>query len=501
MADRISYKSTRGGKSVSCLKAIVEGIAEDGGLYVPDGFPRIGERLQDLVGLDYIQLAVMIISRFFPDFSSSDMDYCVRAAYDGKFTHPLIAPVVKKGDYFFLELFHGPTLAFKDMALALLPHLLKKASRMLGNKKKIVILTATSGDTGKAALEGFADVEDTEIIVFYPQKGVSRIQERQMITQQGKNTHVIAIKGNFDDAQRGVKEIFSDRRYREILDEAGFIFSSANSINIGRLIPQVVYYVYSYLRLLEWGEIRGGQKINFIVPTGNFGNILAAYYAQKMGLPVGRLICASNINNVLYDFFSTGIYDRNRDLVTTSSPSMDILVSSNLERLLYDISGGKPGTINKLQEELNLGGRYVVNRQMRSMLEGFHAGYATEEDTARAIGHAFSQLGYLMDTHTGVGFDVCRKYIRDSGDRRKPVIVATASPFKFPDKVIKAIGKEVRADDQMELIGKLAELSGASVPKSLGKLARLPVRHDTVCATGDMKKHISAILKLRKAGQ
>ncbi|MGM0365178.1 MAG: threonine synthase [Actinomycetota bacterium] len=501
MAAEIRYRSTRGGSSVSCLKAIVEGIAEDGGLYVPTDFPRLEEPLKDLAGISYVELARMIMTGFFPDFSSRDIADCVLAAYDDKFDHPHIAPLVKKGDYFFLELFHGPTLAFKDMALSVLPHLLKKASQILGNERKIVILTATSGDTGKAALEGFADVEGTEIVVFYPRKGVSKIQERQMVTQEGKNTHVVAIEGNFDDAQRGVKEIFSDRQFKKLLEERGYIFSSANSINIGRLIPQVAYYVYSYLKLLQWGEIDEGQEINFSVPTGNFGNILAAYYARKMGLPVGRLICASNINNVLYDFFKTGVYDSNRKLVPTSSPSMDILVSSNLERLIYDVSGQDSDKIKSLLDGLNTSGRYEINHDMRGRLGDFYGGFASEEDTARAIRLAFEKLGYLIDTHTAVGFDVYQKYLRDTGDSRRAVIVSTASPFKFPDKVIEAVGGDAGAGDQMELIGRLSEISGVPVPERIKKLARLPVRHDAVCSGEEMKDRIADMLELGRDSQ
>ncbi len=495
MAGPVQYKSTRGGESVSCFEAIMGGIAPDGGLYVPTRFPNIGKPLTDLAGCSYIQLARQIIGAFFPDFSSRDLEQSLRSAYDQKFGHPDIAPLVKKGQYFFLELFHGPTLAFKDMALSLLPHLLKKASLALGNQKKIVILTATSGDTGKAALEGFADVQGTEIIVFYPKKGVSRIQERQMITQEGRNTHVVGIEGNFDDAQRGVKEIFADRQFQKRLDDAGCMFSSANSINIGRLVPQVVYYVYSYLTLLKRGEIRPGQAVNFSVPTGNFGNILAAYYAQKIGLPVGKLICASNINHVLYDFFTTGIYDRNRNLVATSSPSMDILVSSNLERLLYDVCGKDPQLVGKFQDALQSSGRYEISDRMRSGFKDFYGGYATETDTASAIGYAFHNLDYLMDTHTGVGFDVYRKYVRQTGDDTKTVIVSTASPFKFPDKVIEAIGGNSSTGDQMELVYRLEEVSGQKVPQNIGNLDQLPVRHDRVCAASQMKELVWDILK------
>jgi len=498
MGKEVRYKSTRGGASVSCLKAIVEGIAEDGGLYVPSRFPTIEQPLGELKKLSYADLAQVIMASFFTDFSSRDIGQCIRAAYDDKFDHPRIAPLVKKGDCFFLELFHGPTLAFKDMALSVLPHLLQKASEAMGIKKKIVILTATSGDTGKAALEGFADVEGTEIIVFYPKKGVSSIQERQMVTQEGRNTHVIAIEGNFDDAQRGVKEIFNDQEYKKILDSSGYTFSSANSINIGRLIPQVVYYVYSYLRLLDGGEISEGEKINFVVPTGNFGNILAAYYAKKIGIPMGRLICASNINNVLFDFFKIGIYDSNRELIPTSSPSMDILISSNLERLIYDISGQNPSLVKKLLEELNARGKYEITPRMKLGLADFYGGYATEEDTAEAIAKAYHQLGYLMDTHTAVGFDVYQKYVKHTQDSRRTVIVSTASPFKFPNTVIKAIGGSTQTDDQMNLIGRLSEISGVPVPERIRALADLPVRHDKVCTKEEMKNQISGILKLKR---
>ncbi len=494
MAGEVRYISTRGGKSVSCFEAVVSGIADDGGLYVPDAFPQLPP-LEDLAGLDYRGLALTVMGSFLPDYGTDGMKQCVEAAYDEKFDHPKIAPLFKKDSFFFLELFHGPTLAFKDMALSVLPHLLKKASQALGNEKKIVILTATSGDTGKAALEGFADVEGTEIIVFYPKNGVSRIQERQMVTQEGENTHVVGIEGNFDDAQNGVKAIFADQGLKSALYDDGYVFSSANSINIGRLIPQVVYYVYSYLQLLKNKEVNAGQNINFCVPTGNFGNILSAYYAKKIGLPVGRLICASNINNVLYDFFETGVYDRNRELYATSSPSMDILVSSNLERLLYDISGQDPDIVKNLQEGLNSTGKFKIGTDMMGRLEDFYGSYATEEDTARAIGDAFKKMGYLIDTHTGVGFDVYRKYIEETGDRAKSVVVSTASPFKFPDAVIEAIGGDSQAGDQMDLLHRLSEISGNPVPLRIENLSRLAVRHNTVCRAGDMKNQVTEILK------
>ena len=491
--DPIRYKSTRGGEEVGSVQAILDGIAPDGGLYVPTSFPSWGPRLGQLAELDYRQLAAEVLGSFFADFSLEEIQAAVNAAYDDKFDHPCFAPLVEKGGYFFLELFHGPTLAFKDMALSVLPHLVQLARTKLGRKDELVILTATSGDTGKAALEGFADVEGTRIIVFYPQEGVSKIQERQMVTQRGENTHVVAIRGNFDDAQGGVKEAFSDQQFRSLAKRAGFSFSSANSINIGRLIPQVVYYLYSYLELLNRGRIKAGEEINVCVPTGNFGNILAAYYARQCGVPLGRLICASNINNVLYDFINSGTYDRNRQLKLTSSPSMDILVSSNLERLLYHISGEDAVMVTRLMENLANEGRYSISPKMKDSLADFYPGFATEAETREAIASAYQELGYLIDTHTAVGFSVCRQYVQE-GNSGINIIVSTASPFKFPAEVLTAIGAPAGCTDELQLIDRLAEVTGVTVPQNLRNLAQLPVRHTAVCSQAGIRQQIKSIL-------
>jgi threonine synthase len=491
----VYYRSTRGVDSpLSSSRAIVKGIASDGGLYVPDAIPRIDLSLDSLLKMDYKDLALYIISMFFTDFKEEELKYCIKKAYDHKFDDPGIAPLVEKGGAFFLELFHGPTLAFKDIALAVLPHLLKIAAAKNNIEKEIVILTATSGDTGKAALEGFADVEGTKIIVFFPKDGVSKIQERHMTTQRGSNTYVVTIEGNFDDAQRGVKEIFSDAAFNRILNNNGYIFSSANSINIGRLIPQVVYYVNAYLTLIRTGKIEKEEIINIVVPTGNFGNILAAYYSKKIGLPVGRLICASNENNVLYDFINSGIYDKRRKLIVTSSPSMDILVSSNLERLLYDISDGDSNILNDLIDSLNKKGEFEITTGMKNKMTDFYGGFATDKETFETIKYLFSNFDYLIDTHTAVGYNVYRKYVEKSGDKAKTVISSTASPFKFPGSVARAIDAKYTGMDEFSLIKVISKISGLKVPPALKDLERREILHKTVCRTDQMRDVISDIL-------
>jgi threonine synthase len=489
------YKSTRGTDNrIESSRAIVRGIATDGGLYVPEAIPQIDLPLGSLSRMDYPELALYIISKFLTDFTEDELKYCIRKAYDKKFDSPKITPLVEKGGAFFLELFHGPTLAFKDVALSMLPHLLKVAANKIGIDKEIVILTATSGDTGKAALEGFANVEETKIIVFYPKDGVSKIQERQMTTQAGDNTYVIAIEGDFDDVQRGVKNIFFDRIFNEALNKSGYIFSSANSINIGRLVPQVVYYIYTYLNLRRLGKIGAGEKINIAVPTGNFGNILAAYYAKKMGLPVGKLICASNENNVLYDFINTGVYDKKRKLIVTSSPAMDILVSSNLERLLYDISGGNADIINSLISDLNKKGEFKITSEMKDKMADFYGDFATDKETFETIKYVFYNFNYLIDTHTAVGYNVYRKYVDDSGDKSKTVIASTASPFKFPGSVARAIDKKYAGMDEFSLLEILAEISGLKVPNAIKGIGSREILHSTVCETSLMKDVITDIL-------
>lgn len=491
------YRSTRGiNNKVRSSTAIVRGIASDGGLYVPEEIPEIERPCESLFRLDYRSLALKVLGKFFTDFTEEEIYYSVEKAYDEKFDNSEITPLVKKGDVFFLELFHGPTLAFKDMALSILPHLLKIAALKNEIDSEIVILTATSGDTGKAALEGFKNVEGIKIIVFYPEKGVSSIQKRDMVTQDGSNTYVVGVRGDFDDTQRGVKEIFSDNVLKQAVDEKGYIFSSANSINIGRLIPQIVYYIHAYLYLRKSMEIKSDEAINIVVPTGNFGNILAAYYSKKMGLPVNKLVCASNENNVLYDFINTGIYNRKRKLIPTSSPAMDILVSSNLERLLYDISGNNRDTINNLMDRLAKRGEFKITGKMKSRMADFYGGFATEKETYEAINYVFTKYGYLIDTHTAVGYSVYRKYLEDSGDKTKTIIVSTASPFKFPGSVCAAIDKKYKGMDEFSLLGVLSEISGLKIPGAIGDLQKKEILHTSVCSADGMKDIVSDILGL-----
>lgn len=489
------YKSTRTSKSgIVSSEAVVRGIAPDGGLYVPVAFPQIERTFDELSGYSYKKLAFYVMSKFFTDFDDEDLADCIEKAYDEKFDTPEIAPVINISDLYFLELYHGATLAFKDMALSLLPHLLTSAVKNLAIDKEIVILTATSGDTGKAALESFSDVQNTRIIVFYPKEGVSKIQERQMITQEGSNTSVIAIKGNFDDAQNGVKEIFSDKSLAKDMEANGYMFSSANSINIGRLIPQIVYYIHAYLKLMKYGAIDRGQKINIVVPTGNFGNILAAYYSHKMGLPVARLICASNENNILYDFLTTGVYDKRRELILTSSPSMDILISSNLERLLYDLSGNDPLAIQGLMDSLKEKGVFKIEDSMIKKLDMFYGQYATEPETFSTIEKVFKEHDYLIDTHTAVGCCVYGKYRNETKDDTPSVLASTASPFKFPAAVLCSLDPGYKGLDDFELIKKLSEVTGRQIPAPLKDMDKKPVLHDTVCSRDDMILEVKKIL-------
>ena len=397
------YKSTRDAeKTVTASQAILKGLADDGGLFVPVSIPKLPVSLGELKEMTYQEIAYTVMKEFLTDFTEEELKSCIAKAYDSKFDTEEIAPLAKVEDAYYLELFHGATIAFKDMALSILPHLLTTSAKKNQVKNEIVILTATSGDTGKAALAGFADVEGTKIIVFYPKNGVSRVQELQMVTQKGDNTSVVAIHGNFDNAQSGVKAMFENKELEKELNEAGYQFSSANSINIGRLVPQVVYYVYAYAKLLQNEEIAEDEEINVVVPTGNFGNILAAYYAKNMGIPIAKLICASNENKVLYDFFQTGTYDRNREFVLTTSPSMDILISSNLERLIYKISGEDARKDTDLMTELKTKGSYAITGEMKANLADFAAGYATEEQVAKTIHDIYEDTGYVMDTHTAV---------------------------------------------------------------------------------------------------
>ena len=490
------YQSTRGDKKrVLSAEAIIKGIADDGGLFVPDVIPRINKDLYKIKSIDYKKLAFLIMKEFLTDYRQDELKDCINRAYDNKFDTEIIAPLSKKMGAYFLELYHGPTLAFKDMALSILPHLLKKAARQLNLNQEIIILTATSGDTGKAALQGFANVEGTKIIVFFPYKGVSKIQERQMLTQEGANTYVIGIKGNFDDAQRGVKEIFEDSAFNKKIEEKDHIFSSANSINIGRLIPQIVYYFYAYLNMLDEGEIKNGEKINIAVPTGNFGDILAAYYAKEMGLPVNKLICASNENKVLADFFNTGVYDKRRKLVMTISPSMDILVSSNLERLLWAISERDTQKVKELINSLKEKGYYRIDSETEEKLKDFYGGFAPQEESRQCIKEVFEKSKYSIDPHTAVAYAVYKKYIKETGDKTKTVIVSTASPFKFTKSVMESIDSRYKKFDDFELIKKMSDLTQVPIPSGIKHIGKRPIRHKIVCEKEEMRTKITEILE------
>lgn len=494
----IYYRSTRSsGRDVPSAQAIIDGIAPDGGLYVPSRIPRLEAPLSSLVPLSYRNLALKVMGGFLPDFTEAELGDCLDKAYDSKFDTPEIAPVVHKAGAFFLELHHGATAAFKDMALSLLPHLLTAAARKTGLKGSIVILTATSGDTGKAALESFAGVPGTKIIVFYPDRGVSPIQERQMTTQEGSNAFVVALRGNFDDAQTAVKRIFNDREFGARVRARNLMFSSANSINIGRLIPQIVYYVHAYLRMMAAGAVREGEPVNVVVPTGNFGNILASYYAREMGLPVRRFICASNANKVLTDFIATGTYDRRRELRTTISPSMDILISSNLERLVFDLCGRDAERLAGLMKDLERKGFFRIEGRGSGAMSDFTGGFADDEETVAAIGRAWRDDRYLMDTHTGVGFHVYRRYVEETGDRTPTVIASTASPFKFPRSVVAAVEGRTPENDRrsdFDLLDRLSEITGLPVPRPLRGIGARAVLHRTVCGREEMPDVVAGIL-------
>ena len=491
----ITYQSTRGSRNYkTAAQAVIQGIAEDKGLYVPDQVPALPLKIEDMAGKPYKEIAYEIIRAFFTDYTEEEMRACVDGAYDSKFEAEDVVPVVEAGGAYFLELYHGKTAAFKDMALSILPYLLTTAMKKENEDKKICILTATSGDTGKAALEGFADVPGTEIIVFFPNKGVSEVQQRQMITQEGENTHVFAIEGNFDDAQTGVKKIFNDADFAEKLAGMGCKLSSANSINIGRLVPQVAYYVYGYVKLVERGVIKAGDKINITVPTGNFGNILAAYYAGRMGIPVNKLICASNKNQVLTDFFNTGVYDINREFYLTNSPSMDILISSNLERLLYHLSGNDGEEISRLMGALETEKRYEVSEKIRAGMADFCGGTATVEETNAAIDAMYKDNGYLMDTHTAVAYKVYKDYVKETGDKTPTLIASTASAYKFADSAARSIGLGEEANG-FEYVKALAEATGVRVPAGLKDLENKPVRHDSVIEVAEMIKAVEESVK------
>ena len=495
----ILYKSTRGdGSKITASQAILKGLSDDGGLFVPDSLPKLHISLEKLAEMDYREVAFEVMRLFLTDFTDQELKYCIDNAYDSKFDTEEIAPVRKIGDAYIMELFHGSTIAFKDMALSILPYLMTVAARKNNITNDIVILTATSGDTGKAALAGFADVPGTKIIVFYPKGGVSRIQELQMVTQKGANTFVVGVKGNFDDCQSAVKKMFNDPSLKELLNGKKCQFSSANSINIGRLVPQIAYYVWAYSRLVKNGEIKAGDKVNFVVPTGNFGNILAGFYASLMGLPVNKFICASNENKVLYDFFKTGVYDKNREFILTSSPSMDILISSNLERLIYMISGNSEEQNKAFMKSLSENGRYEIPEESRAQLSAFYGGFASEEENAAGIKETYEQTGYITDTHTGVANAVYKKYVSETGDRTPAVIVSTASPYKFSRAVMTAIDPELDSLDDFALIDELNRKSNVDIPKAVKDIIDADIRHDTVCEIGEMEQKVKGFLGINE---
>ena len=496
----MEYQSSRGqSTAVKAAEAIIMGIAPDGGLFVPDFIPQLENDFVSTMGnMNYQQRAVKILSRYLTDFTVSEITDSVYHAYnEARFDNAAIAPLAKLTDGVFIqELWHGPTSAFKDMALQILPHLMTISAVKTNEKREIVILVATSGDTGKAALEGFKDVAGTKIVVFYPRDGVSRVQQMQMITQDGENVHVAAVDGNFDDAQSGVKKIFASQEFAALLDQHNMKMSSANSINWGRLVPQIVYYVSAYLDLVAGKHILAGEKINIVVPTGNFGNILAAYYANLMGVPVNKLICASNTNNVLTDFIRTGTYDRNRNFVKTISPSMDILISSNLERLLYEITGHDHRRICAWMESLQQQGRYTIDdKSMQMIHDKFWADYCLDEETQMTIKSVWEQKGYLLDPHTAVAVNVGEKYLKATGDNTPTIIASTASPFKFGKSVAEALFP-IEGNDEFAILRQLADYTKNDIPAAIKQLGEKEIRHQSACSSEHMVKTLMSFLNL-----
>lgn len=498
------YISTRDNfRKVEAAEAIKLGMVPVGGLFVPENIPVLGEgELASLTGLTYQQLAQTIISKYLPDYTQEELSRCIQGAYnEGHFDDKVIVPLRKlKDGSFIMELWHGPTAAFKDMALQILPHFLSLALQKLPGDKEIVILVATSGDTGKAALEGFKNVPGLQIIVFYPYGGVSKVQELQMTTTDGNNTRVVAVRGNFDDCQNAVKNIFGDREYNQLLNDKGFELSSANSINWGRLLPQIVYYFSTYAKLVSDGEIRQGDKINFVVPTGNFGNILAGYYASRMGLPVNRLVCASNENKVLTDFFLTGVYDRNRAFVTTNSPSMDILISSNLERFLFEVTNHDAAKISQWYADLGATGRFEVDAETKRAIDAILTpGYASVSETLETINKVFASDGYPLDTHTAVGVKVYQDYAQRTGDKSVTVIEATANPYKFTSSVLEAIKgpKALTGLDEFEILEELQQVTALPLHPGLRDLDKKPVLHSKVCNREEIGKVVKELLGVK----
>ncbi|MBQ6670788.1 MAG: threonine synthase [Firmicutes bacterium] len=493
----MKYKSTRGiAPEMSASGAIIKGIAADRGLYVPEEFPKL-EAFNHMAALDYKSIAAKVLAPYLSEFSAEELKECIDGAYDGKYSVPEIVPVRKAGGAYFLELYHGPTAAFKDMALQLMPRLLVKSMEKNHEDKTVVILVSTSGDTGTAALKGFENVPGTQIVVFFPDGAVSPVQERQMRTASGSNAHVFSILGNFDDAQTTQKQILSDDVLLKEMEAAGFTFSAANSMNVGRLIPQIVYYVWGYLKMVtDDGAIFPGDPINICVPSGNFGNILSAYYAMRMGVPVKKLICASNKNKVLTDFMNTGIYDANREFFVTNSPSMDILISSNLERLLYHLADEDAAEVRSLMDQLSETGRYQVSEKVFEKLSKlFAAGYADEDEINAAIGDLYAEEGYLMDTHTAVGYKVWKDYAERTGDYTPTLIASTASPYKFAASIAGSIGIEPGADE-FDTIERLFIATGYPVPSGLAGLKDRPVVHKEAIKREDMKERVKKLLGL-----
>ena len=498
----VFYKSTRDSSiRVESAAAIAKGISEEGGLFVPESIPSISmDELKSLAGMNYAQRAAFVFSKYLTDYTDAELRYCTESAYTTKaFDTENIAEIAHLfEETYMLELWHGPTCAFKDMALQILPYFLTTAVKKLNMDKKVVILVATSGDTGKAALEGFKDVPGTEIMVFYPVEGVSDMQKRQMVTQEGENVTVCAVKGNFDDCQSGVKKIFTDHTVLDALEKGGMTFSSANSINWGRLVPQIVYYVSSYVSLAESGEIAYGDLLNVVVPTGNFGNILAAYYAKMMGVPLGKLICASNINKVLTDFIRTGVYNRNRQFYPTTSPSMDILISSNLERLLYLLTGEDDAQIREWFTALAEKGTYEVTNAVKAKLtEQFYGGFCDDAETKATIAELYQKYGYTCDTHTAVAVKVYEDYRKETGDTTKTLIASTASPFKFSASVLDALGKKpADGTDEYDMVELLHEVSSMEIPQSLAALKTKPRRFDGSIDKSEMQQFVLQELHL-----
>ena len=496
----MKYISTRGtAPAIVSKKAIIKGIAEDGGLYVPDSFPSLGVNpFSDVIGESYAKRAVKVLEAFLTDYTRAEISQACADVYANNFDSPLTAPVrFLDAGTAILELWHGPTLAFKDMALQLMPRLLTTAIQSEGEGDRVAILVATSGDTGKAALEGFADVEGVSIFVFYPHEGVSEMQRLQMVTQRGQNVGVCGVVGNFDDAQTGVKQIFAGREINARLKNSHYRLSSANSINWGRLAPQVAYYYAGYEAMVDAGKVQRGQRINICVPTGNFGNILAAYYAIRCGLPVAKLVCASNINKVLTDFIRTGRYDRRREFYKTESPSMDILISSNLERLLFELTGRLSEPIRDWMKRLTEDGAYTIPKEALDRLQSlFYGGFADHQETSRAIRRGYEKHGYLMDPHTAVGYSVLGEYREESGDSMPTLLASTASPFKFNRAVLEALGRDISGKDEFSLLQELSSMTGQPIPFKLVELKSLPERHRAVCQKQEMADTLYRFLKI-----